>query len=282
MPTFDTLITTAELALRLGTPDLVVCDVRFDLAQPDWGAAQHRAGHVPGAAYVHLDRDLSAPKSGRNGRHPLPTPEQAAATFGRLGITAGRQVVAYDQAGGMFASRLWWMLRWLGFDAVAVLDGGFAKWTAEGRPVATDAPAAAPAAFTVRRVTPTVNATGIMASLARQTLTIVDARAPERFRGDTEPLDPVAGHIPGARNRPYAQNLNADQTMKPAAVLRAEFAALLDGVPHDGVVHSCGSGVSACHNLLAMEIAGLGGTRLYPGSWSEWCADPARPVARGT
>jgi len=281
MPTYHTLITTAELAERLTAADLVVCDVRFDLAQPDWGDAQYRAGHVPGAVYVHLDRDLSAPKSGRNGRHPLPTPENAAATFGRLGIAAGKQVVAYDQASGMFASRLWWMLRWLGFDAVAVLDGGYAKWTAEGRPVATDVPAPAPAPFAVRRVTPTVNATGVAASLARQTLCIVDARAPERFRGDTEPLDPVAGHIPGARNRPYVQNLNPDQTMKSAAALRAEFEALLDGVPHDLVVHSCGSGVSACHNILAMEVAGVHGTRLYPGSWSEWCADPSRPVATG-
>ena len=281
MPTYHTLITTAELAERLTAADLVVCDVRFDLAQPDWGDAQYRAGHVPGAVYVHLDRDLSAPKSGRNGRHPLPTPENAAATFGRLGIAAGKQVVAYDQASGMFASRLWWMLRWLGFDAVAVLDGGYAKWTAEGRPVATDVPTPAPAPFAVRRVTPTVNATGVAASLARQTLCIVDARAPERFRGDTEPLDPVAGHIPGARNRPYVQNLNPDQTMKSAAALRAEFEALLDGVPHDLVVHSCGSGVSACHNILAMEVAGVHGTRLYPGSWSEWCADPSRPVATG-
>lgn len=282
MPTFDTLISTTELADRLGAADLVVCDVRFDLAQPDWGDAQYRAGHVPGAVFVHLDRDLSAPKTGRNGRHPLPTPEQAAATFGRLGIAAGKQVVAYDQASGMFASRLWWMLRWLGFDAVAVLDGGFAKWTAEGRLVASDAPTPVPAPFAARRVTPTLNATGVVASLARQTLCIVDARAPERFRGETEPLDPVAGHIPGARNRPYAQNLNPDQTFKGAGVLRAEFEALLDGASHDVVVHSCGSGVSACHNILAMEVAGMRGTRLYPGSWSEWCADPSRPVATGT
>ena len=281
MPTYDTLITTAELAARLPAAGLVVCDVRFDLAQPGWGEAQYGAGHVPGAVYVHVDRDLSAPKTGRNGRHPLPTPEQAAATFGRLGIAPGAQVVAYDQASGMFASRLWWMLRWLGFDAVAVLDGGFAKWTAEGLPVATGTPAPVPAPFAVGRVTPTVDASGVTASLARQTLCIVDARAPERFRGETEPLDPVAGHIPGARNRPYAQNLNPDQTLKSAAALRAEFEALLDGVPHDAVVHSCGSGVSACHNILAMEVAGIRGTRLYPGSWSEWCADPARPVATG-
>jgi thiosulfate/3-mercaptopyruvate sulfurtransferase len=279
---FNTLITTGELANLTGRPDVVVCDVRHDLARPDaWGEAQYRAGHIPGAVFAHLDRDLSAPKTGTNGRHPLPSPEAAAALFGRLGIAVGKQVVAYDQGGGMFAARLWWMLQWLGFDAAAVLDGGYAKWVAEGRAIETDAVVPAPAEFTVERVTPTVNATGVMASLARQRLLLIDARAPERFRGETEPLDPVAGHIPGARNRPYTLNLNADGTFKHPAFLRAEFGALLAGEPHDLVVHQCGSGVTACHNLLAMEIAGISGTRLYPGSWSEWCADPARPVATG-
>ncbi len=279
---FNTLITTGELANLTGRADVVVCDVRHDLARPDaWGEAQYRAGHIPGAVFVHLDRDLSAPKTGTNGRHPLPSPEAAAALFGRLGIAVGKQVVAYDQGGGMFAARLWWMLQWLGFDAAAVLDGGYAKWVAEGRAIETDAVAPAPAEFTVERVTPTVNASGVMASLARQRLLLIDARAPERFRGETEPLDPVAGHIPGARNRPYTLNLNADGTFKHPAFLRAEFGALLAGEPHDLVVHQCGSGVTACHNLLAMEIAGISGTRLYPGSWSEWCADPARPVSTG-
>ena len=279
---FNTLITTGELADLAGRPDVVVCDVRHDLAQPDaWGETQYRAGHVPGAVFVHLDRDLSAPKTGTNGRHPLPSPEAAAALFGRLGIADGKQVVAYDQGGGMYAARLWWMLQWLGFETAAVLDGGYAKWVAEGRAIETDAVVPAPAEFTIQRVTPTVNATGVMASLARQRLVLIDARAPERFRGETEPLDPVAGHIPGARNRPYALNLNADGTFKHPAFLRAEFGALLGGEPHDLVVHQCGSGVTACHNLLAMEIAGISGTRLYPGSWSEWCADPARPVATG-
>jgi len=173
------------------------------------------------------------------------------------------------------------MLRWLGFDSVAVLDGGYAKWIAEGRAVSTEERAPAPADFAIRKVTPTVNASGVMASLSRQGLLLIDARAPERFRGETEPLDPVAGHIPGARNRPYTQNLNADGTFKHAAFLRAEFGALLDGASEDSVVHQCGSGVTACHNLLAMEVAGYKPTRLYPGSWSEWCADPARPVAVG-
>ncbi len=221
---FTTLITTDDLATRIGQPDLVVCDVRHDLGKPDaWGEEQYRSGHVPGAVFVHLDRDLSAPKTGRNGRHPLPTPEAAAAVFSRLGIAAGQQVVAYDQGSGAFAARLWWMLRWLGFDSVAVLDGGFAKWTAEARPVSTTISTAQPAPFAISRVTPTVSASGIMASLPRHTLVLVDARAPERFRGDTEPLDPVAGHIPGARNRPYTRNLDADGTFKHPAFLRAEF-----------------------------------------------------------
>ena len=279
---FNTLISTDELETRLGQPDLVICDVRHDLARPrDWGKAQYDAGHIPGAVFVHLDHDLSAPMTGRNGRHPLPMPETAAKTFGWLGITEGKQVVAYDQGGGAFAARLWWMLRWLGFDAVAVLDGGYAKWAAEARVVSTDPTTPTPGEFSIKRVTPTVSASGVMASLARQTLLLLDARAPERFRGEVEPIDPVAGHIPGARNRPYTQNLNADGTFKHPAFLRAEFEAVLDGVSHDAVVHQCGSGVTACHNILAMEIAGINGTRLYPGSWSEWSADPSRPIEVG-
>lgn len=279
----QTLITTEELEARLRKPDLVLCDVRHNLAHPDgWGKAQYDAGHIPGAVFVHLDRDLSAPMTGSNGRHPLPTPEAASATFGRLGITSGRQVVAYDQGEGAYAARLWWMLRWLGFESVAVLDGGYAKWKSEGRAVTAEPTLPSPASFRISRVTPTVNATGVAASLPRHTLLLLDARAPERFRGETEPLDPVAGHIPGARNRPYTQNLNADGTFKHAAFLRAEFGAILDDASPDVVVHQCGSGVTACHNILAMEIAGMHGTRLYPGSWSEWCSDPQRPVAVGS
>ncbi len=279
---FTTLIGTADLASRLHDASLVILDVRHDLAQPDaWGEAQYRAGHVPGARFVHLDRDLSAPKTGTNGRHPLPAAEVAAATFGRLGIGAATQVVAYDQQQGMYASRVWWMLRWLGHDAVAVLDGGFDKWRREGRPVTTEAPSIQPAAFVARRVGPVVTTPEILASLADRSLVIVDARAPERFRGEVEPLDPVPGRIPGSINRPGSQNLGPDFTFKPAPVLRAEFERLLAGAPVDRVVHSCGSGVTACHNALAMQIAGLPATRLYAGSWSEWCADPSRPVAKG-
>ncbi len=276
-----TLITTADLEPLLGKPDVVICDVRHDLMHPDTlGAAEYAKSHLPGAQFVHVDRDLSARTTGTNGRHPLPYPDAAAAVFSRLGIGDATQVIAYDQGQGMYASRLWWMLHWLGHDAVAVLDGGFAKWTKEGRAVTTEAQEPRPALFRIRRVTPTVSASGVRASLHRHTLFLIDARAPERFRGDVEPIDPVAGHIPGAHNRPWTQNLDADGTFKHPAFLRAEFNALLDGASHETVVHQCGSGVSACHNLLAMEVAGFPGTRLYPGSWSEWSADPSRPIAR--
>ena len=279
---FSTLISTADLAARLSDPSLVVVDVRHDLAAPEhWGEERYAQGHVPGARFAHIDRDLSAPKTGRNGRHPLPEPDVAAAFFGHLGIGPRTQVVVYDQGSAMFAVRAWWMLRWLGHDAVAVLDGGYDKWTREGRPVTTEVPSVLAARLPVRRVAPTVAAGDVLSALGAGTLTLVDARVAERYRGEVEPMDPVAGHVPGALNRPYATNLNPDGTFKPADTLRREFAALLGATPLDRVVHYCGSGVTGCHNVLAMEIAGLPGTRLYPGSWSEWCADPARPVETG-
>jgi len=278
--TYETLVSTGDLATHLDDPRFAIVDVRHDLMHPDWGEAQYAAGHIPGARFAHVDRDLSAPLTGYNGRHPLPTPEQAAAVLGRLGIDADKQVVAYDQGSGVFAARFWWMLRWLGHEAVAVLDGGFARWTAEGRPVTTALPAVR-AATLEPSVQPTVAAEGVRASLARRSLLLVDARAPERFRGETEPLDPVAGHIPGARNRPAGANVNGDGTFKSPEELRAGFEALLRGRSAADVVHYCGSGVTACHNALAMTIAGLGLARVYPGSWSEWVADPTRPVESG-
>lgn len=279
---YTTLISAADLAAHLDDPQYVIVDVRHDLAQPDaWGEQQYAAGHIPGARFAHLDRDLSAPRTGRNGRHPLPTPESAAAVFGRLGIDDSKQVVVYDQGPGMYAARMWWMLHWLGHDAAAVLDGGYAQWTAEKRPVSTDAPAPRPAVFEARRVLPTVSATGVAASLPRHTLLLMDARAPERFRGDNEPMDPVAGHIPGALNRPYTRNVKSDGTFRSARELRGEFDAMLHGRSVDDVVHYCGSGVTSCHNILAMAVAGYPITRLYPGSWSEWVSDRARPVATG-
>ena len=278
---FTTLIGTADLAARIGDPSVVIVDVRHDLAQPDaWGGNAYRQGHLPEARFAHIDRDLSAPKTGRNGRHPLPAPEACASVFGRLGIDATKEVVAYDQGNGMYAARLWWMLRWLGHEAVAVLDGGFAAWTREGRPITTDLPEFPGAVFTPRRAATTVDAPAITANLATRALVLLDARARERYRCDVEPLDPVAGHIPGAINRPYLDNLDPDGRFKSPALLATEFDALLAGRPAADVVHYCGSGVTACHNLLAMTHAGRSGARLYPGSWSEWCSDRERPVAR--
>ena len=279
---YTTLISTADLAARIDDPLFVVCDVRHDLGQPDtWGEAQYWRAHIPGARFVHMDRDLSAPKSGTNGRHPLPSVEACAALFGRLGIDASKQVLAYDQGPGTYAARMWWMLRWLGHKAVAVLDGGFVVWEREGRAVTSDAPVVAPALFVVRPTVPAVDVAAVAANLSSPSMLLVDARGRERFRGDVEPIDKVAGHIPGSNNRPYTDNMTADGHFTPAAELHADFAALIGDRAPTAVVHSCGSGVTACHNLLAMEHAGLGGTRLYAGSWSEWSADPKRPIARG-
>jgi thiosulfate/3-mercaptopyruvate sulfurtransferase len=278
---YTKLISTPELAAHLDDPSLVIIDVRHDLAQPDLGESQYRAGHIPGARFGHMDRDLSAAKTGKNGRHPLPTPEAAAALFGRLGIDASKQVVAYDAGGGMYAPRLWWMLRWLGHGAVAVLDGGIGKWMREGRPVTTKLPEMRPAAFPIRKTERFVSAADVLASLRDRSLKLVDARGAERFRGEMEVIDPVAGHIPGAVNRPYTENVEADGTFKSPEELRAELAAVVGDTAPARVVNTCGSGVSACHNLLAMEIAGIGGTTLYPGSWSEWIADSSRPIATG-
>jgi len=278
---YSTLISTIDLALHLGDSELVVVDCRHNLADVDAGARAYRDGHIPGALFMHIDRDLSGVRSGRNGRHPLPDAAALAARLGAAGIDGTRQVVAYDQNAGMWASRLWWLLRWLGHSAVAVLDGGLDGWVAEGRPVSASAPAPRSAQFVPGPPQPVASADEILGHLDDGELLVLDARAPERYRGDLEPIDPVAGHIPGARNRPYTENLSAQGTFKPAALLRSEFEALLGGRSPATVVHQCGSGVTACHSVLAMAVAGLPGSRLYPGSWSEWIADSARPVARG-
>ncbi|WP_295645004.1 sulfurtransferase [uncultured Methylibium sp.] len=281
------LIGAEALRRRLadGTPTLLV-ETSFDLTDPAAGERSHAAGHLPGAHYLHLDRDLAdhaPPADGRfRGRHPLPTPAAFALTLGRLGITPSSAVVLYDRQGGVYAARAWWMLRWMGHREVAVLDGGVAAWQAAGGALDDAAPAAT--AGTVYAVAddammPTIDAAALQASLGG--VRLLDARAPERFRGEVEPLDPVAGHIPGALNRPFKDNLDAQGRFLARDALRAAFEPLLAGRPPGEVVHQCGSGVTACHNLLAMEAAGLPGSVLYPGSWSEWCADPARPVARG-
>ncbi len=277
-----TLITASQLNAALGGTDpVVVLDASFDLADVQAGERSHAQGHLPGARYVHLDRDLCGVKTGRNGRHPLPSREAFAATVGGLGVSPATQVVACDRQGGMYAARLWWMLRWLGHANVAVLDGGVAAWQAAGGTLETSLPPVSTAARYPDRLSlaGSVDADQVMARLGRTPL--LDARAPERFRGEVEPLDAKAGHIPGARNRFFKDNLDASGGFKPAHVLRAEFADLLGRCEAGQVIHQCGSGVTACHNLLAMEVAGLSGSLLYPGSWSEWSADPSRPVAQG-
>ncbi|GAA5165199.1 sulfurtransferase [Viridibacterium curvum] len=278
--TFTTLVTASQL---IGLPTVRVLDVRHDLTNPEAGRSGFLAGHIPGAGFLHLDSDLSGAKTGRNGRHPLPDPEVLAQTFAAAGISRDTQVVICDAQGGMFAARVWWMLRWLGHEAVAVLDGGWQAWLAAGGATETgEARAVAPGNFTrgASRVA-TRNADEVLANLATQQKLVVDARAADRFRGENETLDPVGGHIPGARNRFFKDNLAADGNFKSPALLRAEWLAVLgDKAPQD-VIAQCGSGVTACHNLLALEVAGLPGAALYPGSWSEWCSDPSRPVASG-
>ena len=280
-----TLITAEALRSMLDAgQSVVVIDAGFDLADPAAGECAHMAAHLPGARYVHLERDLSAAPTGRNGRHPLPERAAFAETAGRLGITPGTQVVVYDRQAAMFAARAWWMLRWLGHAPVAVLDGGWSSWQAIGGAVESGAvtaqtQAAYPIDQAASPLAATIDADSLLARLGQ--LVLVDARAPERFRGDVEPLDAQAGHIPGARNRFFKDNLTPNGHFKPAAALREDFLGLLASRSAADVVNQCGSGVTACHNLLAMAVAGLEGSVLYPGSWSEWSSDPGRPIARG-
>ena len=275
MPT--TLVSTAELAAHR---DWRVFDCRHDLAKPALGEEQYRQAHIPGALFAHLDRDLSAPKTGRNGRHPLPDPKNFVKWVEKTGILSTDQVVCYDAANGAMAARLWWMLRWIGHDAVAVLDGGMTKWLAEGRPVTAETPRFEPSRYPHHFKTQVAVDVNDVIQHGREML-LLDARAPARYRGEQEPIDPVAGRIPGARNRFNMDNVSPQGTFKSAAQLRQEFRAVLGDRSPSELVHYCGSGVAACHNLLAMEVAGLPGGKLFAGSWSEWSADPKRPVEKG-
>lgn len=278
--TFTALVSTADLERHLLDPDWLIVDCRHDLADTSAGPRAYAQAHIPGAQFMHVDHDLSTKPNGRNGRHPLPDANAFAEKLSQAGVDATKQVVVYDAAGGMYAARLWWMLRWLGHDAVAVLDGGWTTWTAEGRPT-TPAPAKPqPARFVPRPQPIAVDVNRISQVVKSGGLQIVDARGADRFRGENETMDPVGGHIPGAVNRPFRDNLDGSGRFKNADALKKEFRAVLGDAAPENTVHQCGSGVSACHNLLAMEVAGLPGSLLYPGSWSEWCSDPARPVAR--
>jgi thiosulfate/3-mercaptopyruvate sulfurtransferase len=271
MPT--TLVSTAELA---GHPQWRIFDCRHDLAKPTLGEEQYREAHIRGALFAHLDRDLSAPKTGRNGRHPLPQPEIFVSWLTKCGVQPSDQVVCYDAGNGAMAARLWWMLRWIGHATVAVLDGGLAKWLAEKHPVTAEVPRFEPSHYPYQLGTQVVDVNDVVRHGGDMLL--LDARAPARYRGEQEPIDPIAGRIPGARNRFNMDNVSPQGTFKSADQLKQEFQAVLGNSTPSEVVHYCGSGVAACHNLLAMEIAGLPGGRLFAGSWSEWIADPKRPT----
>ena len=292
MSTSYTTIVSAEdlMTLRASGQPLMVFDCSFELMNPAAGDDLYAAAHIPGAVYMHLDRDLSdqsgSPEAVSGGRHPLPSQSRFAATLRSRGFDSQMQAVVYDRQGTYYCGRLWWMLQWCGHERVAVLDGGLPAWIAAGGPVVQGPPPAVPAQpgrFEASRGkgAPMRGAEEVARSLGRPDQTIVDARAAARFRGEIEPLDPVPGHIPGALNRPFTDNFQPDGRFKPAAQLRAEFEQLLAGRPAESVVHHCGSGVTATPNLLAMEIAGLGRTTLFPGSWSEWCNIPGLPCARG-
>jgi thiosulfate/3-mercaptopyruvate sulfurtransferase len=304
---YTTLIETSELAellqrLQLRSPPIAagvsLIDCRFDLSRPDSGAAAYATGHIPGAVYAHLDHDLSGPVTPQSGRHPLPSREAFATTLGRLGVDRSAQVIAYDQGNGAHAARLWWLLRWMGHSRVAVLNGGFAAWQQAGLPVSTEPVSrrasfaerpASEAAVTTAEVTPktpgdavtTAELIGMLsaADFSSGRRALVDARGADRFAGQNETIDPVAGHIPGARNHPFTRNLDASGRFLGATELRKQWLRTLGGTQPADVITMCGSGVTACHNLLALEVAGLPGARLYAGSWSEWIRDPRRPIA---
>jgi thiosulfate/3-mercaptopyruvate sulfurtransferase len=276
------LITASELHVRLHASAMVVCDCRHDLVDHARGGRSYAEAHIPCAHFAAIETDLSGSKNGANGRHPLPDPRAFAAFLAARGVGPTTTIVAYDDSGGAYAIRLWWLARWIGHENVAVLDGGWSAWLAHKFPTTRDVPAlaASPMAYPVRPgAMPTTNADELLANISNPRLAVFDARAPERYRGEQEPIDPVAGHIPGARNRFHKANLQADLTFRPPEELKSEFLALLRGRTPTEVVHYCGSGITGAVNLFAMELAGLKGSRLYPGSWSEWCADRRRPVA---
>ncbi len=277
---WTTLVDVPTLKAHLDDPDWLVVDVRHQLSDTAYGERVYAEGHLPGAVFLHCDRDLSGPMTGRNGRHPLPDPAVLAERLGAVGIGPNTQVVVYDDAQGMIAGRVWWLLHWLGHPRVALLDGGLPAWLAAGEPLTQEVVTPQPRTLPLCLQSAWVSVDWVQSHLNDPVMRLVDARGPDRFRGENETIDPVGGHIPGAVNRFFKDNVLPDGRFKPADVLRAEWQAILAGAPAETVVHQCGSSVSACLNVLAMEVAGMPGSRLYAGSWSEWCADPARPMAR--
>nr|PZN65232.1 MAG: sulfurtransferase [Pseudomonadota bacterium] len=270
-------------ALRglLGRPEVLVVDCRFELTRPAWGREAHAAGHVPGAVFAAMEHDLAAPRGPGTGRHPLPSPGDFARVLSGWGFTDGSHVVAYDQGNGAWAARLWWMLRSRGHRHVQVLDGGWAAWLAAGGAVSSEAPSPVPTPVQPRPWTGVMDSSEVEAALARGDILLVDARGADRFAGRNETIDPVAGHVPGAVSMPFAGNVGADQHWLSADALRARWQPVIEAAAGRPVVAMCGSGITACHNLLALELAGHRDTRLYAGSWSEWITDPARPIATG-
>lgn len=284
---YKLLVNVDQLKVLLKQGNTVVFDVRHDLADHKAGRRAYEAGHIPGAFFLDHEKDLSAPKTGKNGRHPLPPLSAFADLMHCYGVGEGVQVVVYDSGNSMFAAHLWWMLRWMGHQAVAVLDGGWQVWQEHGGAISTETPTCRRKQVGERSETkllpgmPTVSCDEVLHNIQAPRFTVLDARAENRFRGDVEPMDPVAGHIPGALNRPNTLNLDEKGHFRSPQALREDFLEILGTTNPDEVVHQCGSGITACHNLLAMEIAGLEGSALYPGSWSEWCSDSTRPVATG-
>lgn len=280
--TYTTVITPQQLEPHLGEENWAIIDSRFDLVQPQWGEKQYMIEHIPGAVYVHLDHNLSAPKNGTNGRHPLPETEVIAEYFSNLGIDNGTQAIVYDARGGGIAGRLWWMLKYLGHEAVAVLDGGFPEWKRLGLPVRSDRESRDPCQFKPR-LNPylKVVADEVLERISEGSSLLIDSRAPERYRGEEEPFDPIAGRIPGAANRFWQTNLDADGRFRDPDILKAEFDSLIGEIAPAETIVYCGSGVTGCHNVLSMAYAGIRGVKLYAGSWSEWSSDPGRPIATG-
>jgi thiosulfate/3-mercaptopyruvate sulfurtransferase len=275
---FQTIIDPTTVQKHLGRPDWIIVDCRFDLARPEVGRQAYERGHIPGAVYAHLNDELSGPPLTDCGRHPLPSPDALITLFSRLGIDRSKQVLAYDDSGGAIAARLWWMLGYMGHADVAVLDGGWPLWLESGRPVSTGRESNPPAEFSGHPQTLWL----VLLDDVQNVPLLVDSRAPERYRGEIETIDPVAGHIPGAINYPYSNNLAADGRFLPTEQLRQQFSDLLGSSGAAEAAFYCGSGVTACHNLLTLAHAEMGRGRLYVGSWSEWCADPERPISTGT